>query len=133
MRAAVVDAILGWLLPSASEGAFYRCTLWLILSQELLSRKRVPDRRLKKINPIVGGFVGLNSAVRAGLGAAVLPFFVTGADPDLVCVQRDGVPPRDLWLVVHEDVRRSPRVRAVMDVLIEILGRERAFLEGSTV
>ncbi len=75
--------------------------------------------------------VGLHSAVKAGLGAAVLPFFATGGDLDLICLQRDGVPPRDLWLVVHEDVRRSPRVRAVMDVLIEILGRERALLEGS--
>lgn len=76
--------------------------------------------------------VGLHSAVRAGLGAAVLPFFIAGAAPDLVCLRRDGVPPRDLWLVVHEDVRRSPRIRAVMDVLIEILGRDRSLLEGST-
>ncbi|WP_414474339.1 LysR family transcriptional regulator [Microvirga sp. M2] len=91
-------------------------------------------RHFAKGRPLVfrtSDLVGLHSAVKAGLGAAVLPFFVTGSDPDLVCVQREGVPGRDLWLVVHEDVRRSPRVRAVMDVLVEILGRERALLEGN--
>jgi DNA-binding transcriptional LysR family regulator len=91
-------------------------------------------RRFAKGRPFVfrtSDLVGLHSAVRAGLGAAVLPFFVTGSDPDLVCIQQEGVPARDVWLVVHEDVRRSPRVRAVMDVLVEILARERALLEGN--
>lgn len=75
--------------------------------------------------------VALSSAVKAGLGAAVLPFFITGGDASFVCVERESVPSRDIWLVVHEDIRHSPRVRAVMDVLIEILGRERALLEGN--
>jgi DNA-binding transcriptional LysR family regulator len=74
--------------------------------------------------------VSLLSAVRAGLGAAVLPFFATGNHPDFVCLERQGVPGRDIWLVVHEDVRRSPRVRAVIDVLIEITARERGLLAG---
>jgi DNA-binding transcriptional LysR family regulator len=69
--------------------------------------------------------------VRAGLGAAVLPFFATGNDLELVCLRREGMPVRDVWLVVHEDVRRSPRVRVVMDMLIEILARERDLLEGA--
>jgi DNA-binding transcriptional LysR family regulator len=75
--------------------------------------------------------VSLLSAVRAGLGAAVLPFFATGNDLELVCLRREGMPVRDVWLVVHEDVRRSPRVRVVMDMLIEILARERDLLEGA--
>jgi DNA-binding transcriptional LysR family regulator len=74
--------------------------------------------------------VSLLSATRAGLGAAVLPYFATDNDPDLVCLEREGVPGRDIWLVVHEDVRRSPRVRAVMDVLIEIMAQERGLLTG---
>ena len=74
--------------------------------------------------------VSLLSATRAGLGVAVLPYFATGNDPDLVCLEREGVPGRDIWLVVHEDVRRSPRVRAVMDVLIEIMAQERGLLTG---
>jgi hypothetical protein len=54
-----------------------------------------------------------------------------GGDRNLVCLQRDRVPFREAWLVVHEDVRRAPRVRAVMDILIEILARERELFEGA--
>ena len=65
---------------------------------------------------------GLLSAVRSGFGIAVLPCVVADADPDLVrCI-----PPREehgrvLWLLTHERVRRTPRVRAVIDFLYERL------------
>lgn len=74
-------------------------------------------------------FGALYHAVRAGLGAAVLPFFLTAGDDSLVCLRRDGVPARDIWLMAHEDVRRSPRVRAVMEVLAEIVQHDRALIE----
>ena len=72
---------------------------------------------------------GLYHATRAGLGAAVLPFFLTAHDDSIVCLRRHDVPSRDMWLLVHEDVRRSPRVRAVMDALTEIIQRHRAMIE----
>jgi DNA-binding transcriptional LysR family regulator len=65
---------------------------------------------------------GLLSAVRSGFGIAVLPCIVADADPNLIrCI-----PPREdhgrvLWLLTHERVRRSPRVRAVIDFLYERL------------
>lgn len=73
---------------------------------------------------------GLFSAVKAGLGAAALPFFMTAGDADLICLCREGAPTRDIWLLAHEDVRRSPRVRAVMDILAEIVQRERGMLQA---
>ena len=65
-----------------------------------------------------GSATGLLAAVRAGAGMAVLPSFMADRDPDLVQV----LPPmkRDdlaLWLMTHERLRRTPRVRAVMDFL----------------
>ena len=67
---------------------------------------------------------GLLSAVRAGLGMAVLPSFMADRDPELVQVV---VPPEsdrmELWLVTHERVRHLPRIRAVMDFLGERLQR----------
>jgi len=36
----------------------------------------------------------------------------------------------DQWLLVHRDLRALPRVRAVMDAVIELFQRERALLEG---
>ena len=73
---------------------------------------------------------GLLSAVRSGFGIAVLPCIVADADPDLIrCI-----PPREdhgrvLWLLTHERVRRTPRVRAVIDFLYERLMRHVRRLE----
>ena len=67
---------------------------------------------------------GLLSGVRSGFGIAVLPCVCGDADPDLVrCV-----PPREdhgrvLWLFTHERVRRTPRVRVVIDFLYDRLIR----------
>ena len=74
--------------------------------------------------------MGMMSAIRSGLGIAVLPCVVADADPDLV----QCVPPRDghnrtMWLVTHERVRRSPRVRTVIDFLYERLTRHIRQLE----
>lgn len=68
--------------------------------------------------------MGMMSAIRSGLGIAVLPCIVADADPDLI----QCVPPRDghnrtMWLVTHERVRKSPRVRVVIDFLYERLSR----------
>lgn len=69
-----------------------------------------------------GSATGLLSAVRAGIGMAVLPSLVAGRDPELVQVV---VPPdtdrMELWLLTHERVRHTPRVRAVMEFLGERL------------
>jgi DNA-binding transcriptional LysR family regulator len=73
---------------------------------------------------------GLLSAVRLGLGVAVLPCVVADADPDLIrCI-----PPRDdhgriLWLLTHERVRQTPRVRAIIDFLYKGLSRQIRALE----
>lgn len=66
------------------------------------------------------------TAARTGLGLAVLPHFLAGDDPGLVCVDEEGVPaPREIWLAVHRDLRRAPPVRAVMAFLAECLARTR--------
>lgn len=73
---------------------------------------------------------GLLSAIRSGFGIAVLPCVVADAEPDLVrCI-----PPRDdhnrqLWLLTHERVRHTPRVRLVIDFLYERLARHVRMLE----
>lgn len=73
---------------------------------------------------------GLLSAVRSGFGIAVLPCVVADADPDLVrCL-----PPRDdhgrvMWLLTHERIRHTKRVRLVIDFLYERLMRHVRMLE----
>jgi DNA-binding transcriptional LysR family regulator len=55
-------------------------------------------------------------AARAGVGVAGLPRFIGDRQHDLIRIGGD-VPPfaRDIWLLVHRDLRRAPAVRAVMD------------------
>lgn len=73
----------------------------------------------------------LRDAARAGAGLAVLPCYLVDGDPLL---QRVGgnleEVAADQWLLVHRDLRTLPRVRAVMDALIELFQQRRPLLEG---
>jgi len=73
---------------------------------------------------------GLLSAVRAGFGVAVLPCVVADADPELIrCIPPRPDHGRVLWLLTHERLRHTPRVRAVIDFLYERLSRHVRLLE----
>lgn len=71
------------------------------------------------------------SAVRAGLGRAVLPCFLGDSDAGL---QRVAPPPpeltTELWLLTHPDLQRTARIRALLDLLYDTLRRRRALFEG---
>lgn len=55
-------------------------------------------------------------AAAAGLGVAVLPDYLGDSDPRLTRLQSALTPPsREVWMLVHDDIRRVPCVRAVMD------------------
>lgn len=66
-------------------------------------------------------------AARAKVGVAGLPCFLADRDPDLVRLRAD-VPnfARDIWLVVHRDLRNVPSVRAVMDFVTRVVAEELA-------
>jgi DNA-binding transcriptional LysR family regulator len=72
----------------------------------------------------------LAAAVRSDVGVAVLPCFV--ADPDPHLVRLDGPEPsgHELWLLVHGDLRRTPRVKAVIEWVDELVARGRKLLTG---
>ncbi len=77
----------------------------------------------------------LSTAARAGLGLAVLPCVMARREPDLVSVLTR-LPPltRELWLLFHRDIGRSPAVRAVIDSITAITTDARAaFLGEPTV
>lgn len=66
--------------------------------------------------------MGLLSSVRAGMGLAALPSFVADRDPDLIrCLPPKPGGEMGLYLITHERLRHTPRVRAVMDFLAERL------------
>ncbi len=72
----------------------------------------------------------MQSAARAGLGVALLPFFAADGDPGLEPL--DGPEParHELWLLVHGDLRRAPRVQAVLEWVDEVVAAARPRLEG---
>jgi DNA-binding transcriptional LysR family regulator len=75
--------------------------------------------------------MGMMSAIRSGLGIAVLPTIVADADPDLIqCVPPKDGHGRSMWLVTHERVRKTPRVRAVIDFLYDRLTAHIRMLEA---
>lgn len=63
----------------------------------------------------------LYQGCRAGLGLALLPHFLARGDPALgVVAGHASVLARPVWLVIHPDVRRSPRVKAVAEAITEL-------------
>jgi DNA-binding transcriptional LysR family regulator len=73
--------------------------------------------------PIDGARVALQTnsnavlvrAATAGLGVVELPSYVGDAHPDLARVLPERESPYAVWLVLHRDLRRAARVRAVCD------------------
>lgn len=64
----------------------------------------------------VNSVLGMHAAVRSGVGVAVLPCYLAQTDPDLVQIGEliDALS-IDLWLLTHPDLRKTARVRAVLD------------------
>ena len=66
--------------------------------------------------------MALAAAARAGIGVAVLPRFLGDGDPQLTRLDSPVPPPRrDIWTVIHADLHRAPRIRAVLDWLAAAL------------
>lgn len=71
------------------------------------------------------------NATRAGLGIAVLPHFLAAKDRALSLLADPACPTvRQIWLVMHPDVKRSPRVRLMADLLSELVGEAQVLLSA---
>ena len=65
-----------------------------------------------------------HAVARTGIGVAGLPVFIGEDDPSLQPLPFDGEPfRREIWLVVHPDLRRSQMIRAVVDFTAEVVGK----------
>jgi DNA-binding transcriptional LysR family regulator len=75
--------------------------------------------------------LGVEEAVRAGIGVAHLACFGADGDPDFVRVHPpDPALALGLWLLVHRDVRRSARIRVFLDFIAAELAEKRDLIEG---
>jgi DNA-binding transcriptional LysR family regulator len=92
-------------------------------------RENVPGAR---VACRVSTGTALRAAVRSGVGIAHLLCFLADGDPELRQVR----PPEPeletgLWLLTHEDLVATGRVRAFLDFVAEAIGRQRERLTAS--
>lgn len=77
-------------------------------------------------------FVTIRALAEAGLGVAPLPCYLGDMSPGL---QRLSAPiaamQSGLWILTHEDMRRSARIRTFMEFVGTALGKQRHAIEGA--
>jgi DNA-binding transcriptional LysR family regulator len=95
--------------------------------QERWLARQAPGRRVAFRS---NATASLQAAARAGLGVAILPRFLAEHDPRLVRLEGPEPARHELWLLVHGDLRRAPRVRAVIEWVDEVVEQQRAALTG---
>jgi DNA-binding transcriptional LysR family regulator len=78
-----------------------------------------------------GGLLGLLTLVKAGAGLALLPVGLCETNPDLVRVL-DPTPPviASLYLLMHPDLRSTPRFRTFFDFFVSEFRLYRPLLRG---
>lgn len=74
--------------------------------------------------------LALVAAAKQGAGIAVLPRYLGDPEAALTRIPMPGEPTEPIWVTVHRDLRRAPRVRVVLDFLVECLARDAALLVG---
>lgn len=79
----------------------------------------------------VDTLVGILSAIRAGMGLAVLPCYLADNEPDIVQLT-DPIPELEygLWFLMHPDLRGVVRFHALMDFLTEAIREQEERLAG---
>jgi DNA-binding transcriptional LysR family regulator len=76
--------------------------------------------------------VALRELAAAGIGLAALPCYLGDGDPRLVRARRDPVKAMEtaLWVLTHEDLRGTARVRAFTEFIAHAFATERDVFEG---
>lgn len=75
----------------------------------------------RPLDLLTGDFHSQRAAAEAGLGVALLPCMMAERNKKLIRVADKQPEPRPVWLVIHTDLKDAPAVRAVADLLIEII------------
>ncbi len=99
-----------------------------IMAADWLDRNVSPESVVYRTNSLVNQSV----AARAGIGLALLPCYLGDNEPGLVRALAEPIEDiaGELWIVTHQDLKATARVRAFFDVVGEGLARERDLFEG---
>jgi DNA-binding transcriptional LysR family regulator len=111
---------------------------WIALEDALAStvigRWMHENLRAARIACRVDALPALRDAALAGLGLALLPCYLGDPTPGLHrLAQKTMTEPRSaLWLLTHDDLKRTARIRATLDFLAKAFASDRALFEGRT-
>jgi DNA-binding transcriptional LysR family regulator len=102
------------------------------LASTVIARWMHENLRNARITCRVDTLPALCDAAAAGLGLAVLPCYVGDVASGLRRLRRKALPePRSaLWLLTHDDLKRTARIRATLDFLADAFASERALFQG---
>jgi DNA-binding transcriptional LysR family regulator len=123
-------------LAAASNIADFSAQVWVAPDDSLAASSAARWMRAELPGATVAlradSLVALRQAASAGIGLVVLPCYLGDTSPGLVRVRPDPVADirTALWVLTHEDLRRTARVRAFTEYLARALGREHDLLEG---
>jgi len=84
-----------------------------------------------RVSVRANGRLPMRALAAQGLGVACLPRFLGDASPSLRILAAPEAPQRKLWLGVHRDARKVPRIRAVRGFLLDAITRLRPLLSPS--
>jgi DNA-binding transcriptional LysR family regulator len=110
-------AVIGWEEPAR------------IIVGDWIAAHVPADRIIYRSNSLVNQLM----AIRAGIGIALLPCYL--ADPDDGVRRVSGVLPdlaSELWIVTHQDLRNTARIRAFLTVIGDAIAAGRRAFEGQT-
>lgn len=119
-------------LPDSEHGAVSPSLRWIgrTGTPSLLQWMQVSDFPDIPIGPVISDPHAALEAVKAGMGMAMLPCFMADADPDLYRMPPGTLVRRDLWVLTHEDMRNTARIRKFITFMAEALLKHRDLLEG---
>jgi DNA-binding transcriptional LysR family regulator len=109
---------------------------WIALDDALagtvIARWMDNNVRPARVTCRVDALPALRDAAEAGFGLAVLPCYVGDLAAGLrrIAPRTPPEPRSALWLLTHDDLKRTARIRATLDFLAKALASERPLLEG---
>jgi DNA-binding transcriptional LysR family regulator len=100
-----------------------------IAAADWLAERIEPKAVVYRANSLINQFI----AARAGIGFAVLPCYLGDLDPGLARAMPEPVPEltRELWIVTHQDLKKTARVRAFFDIVGQGLADKQALFTGA--
>ena len=100
-----------------------------IAAADWLGEHLEPKAIVYRANSLINQF----TAAKAGIGFVVLPCYLGDREPGLVRALAEPVAElgRELWIVTHNDLRETARVRAFFDIVGDGLAGQRSVFAGT--